>query len=126
MLTICKFFLRPHLDHGDVIYDSAFNESFQNKLEFFQRNAALAITGAIRGPQEKLYQELGLYIKITAMVPKIVLLFQTKKKSKHPSYIFVMIPKILSTRTTGKYNNILLFNVKHKYFRNYFFIIHCY
>ena len=31
-----------------------------------------------------------------------------------------MIPKILSTRTTGKYNNIPLSNVKHEYFRNYF------
>ena len=29
--TIYKSFLRPHLDYGDVIYDRAFNESFQNK-----------------------------------------------------------------------------------------------
>ena len=61
MLIICKFFLRPHLDYGDVIYDRAFNESFQNKVEFVQYNAALAITGAIRGSSmEKLYQEIGL------------------------------------------------------------------
>ena len=51
---------------GDVIYDRAFNESFQNKLEFVQYNTALAITGAIRGSsREKFYQEL----------PKIVLVF---------------------------------------------------
>ena len=31
-----------------------------------------------------------------------------------------MIPKVLSTRTTRNYNNIPSFNVKHKYFRNYF------
>ena len=61
LLTIYKFFLRLHLDYGDVIYDRAFNESFQNKLESVQYNAALAITGAIRGSsREKLYQELGL------------------------------------------------------------------
>ena len=61
LLTIYKSFLRPHLDYGDVIYDRAFNESFQNKLESVQYNAALAITGAIRGSsREKLYQELGL------------------------------------------------------------------
>ena len=60
-LTIYKSFLRPHLDYGDVIYDRAFNESFQNKLESVPYNAALAITGAIRGSsREKLYQELGL------------------------------------------------------------------
>ena len=29
LLTIYKSFLRPHLDYGDVIYDRAFNESFQ-------------------------------------------------------------------------------------------------
>ena len=61
LLTIYKSFVRPHLDYGDVIYDCAFNESFQNKLESVQYNAALVITGAIRGSsREKLYQELGL------------------------------------------------------------------
>ena len=33
-----------------------------------------------------------------------------------------MIPKVLSTRTTRNYNNIPLFNVKHEYFRNSFFL----
>ena len=49
LLTIYKPCLRPHLTYGDNIYDRAFNESFQNKLESLQYNAALAITGAIRG-----------------------------------------------------------------------------
>ena len=31
LLAIYKFFLRSHLDYGDVIYDRAFDESFQNK-----------------------------------------------------------------------------------------------
>ena len=39
LLTIYKSFLRPHLDYGDVIYDHALNESFQNKLEPVQYNA---------------------------------------------------------------------------------------
>ena len=60
LLTIYKYFLRPHLDYADVIYDRAFNESFQNKLESVQYNAKLAITGAIRdSSRENLYQELG-------------------------------------------------------------------
>ena len=58
LLTIYKSFLRPHFDYGDAIYDRAFNESFQNKLESVQYNAALAITGANSGSsREKLYQE---------------------------------------------------------------------
>ena len=33
--TICKPFLRPHLDYGDVIYDQPSNESFTLKIEKF-------------------------------------------------------------------------------------------
>ena len=57
LLTIYKLFVRPHLDYGDVIYDQHYNNSFHQKLESIQYNAALAITGAIRGSsRERLYQ----------------------------------------------------------------------
>ena len=49
LLQIYKFFVRLHLDYGDIIYDKAFIGYFQKKLESIQYNAALAITGAIRG-----------------------------------------------------------------------------
>ena len=61
LLTIYKAFIRPHLDHGDTIYDQAYNDSFHQKLESIQYNATFATTGAIKGTfSEKLYQELGL------------------------------------------------------------------
>ena len=61
LLTICKSFIRLHLDYGDVIYDQHYNNSFHQKLESVQYNAALAMTGAARGSsREKLCQELGL------------------------------------------------------------------
>ena len=61
LLTIYKSFVRPHLDYGDVIYDQPNNSRLSDKIESVQYNAALAITGAIRGTsKEKLYQELGL------------------------------------------------------------------
>ena len=61
LLTIYKRFVRTHLDYGDIIYDQAFNNSFHRKTQSLQYNAALAITGAIRGTsREKNYQELGL------------------------------------------------------------------
>ena len=61
LLTIYKSFIRPHLDYGDIIYDQAYNASFHQKLDSIQYNAALAITGAIRGTsKEELYDELGL------------------------------------------------------------------
>ena len=39
----------PYLDHGDVIYDQAYKFAFHQKLESFQYNTFLAITGTIRG-----------------------------------------------------------------------------
>ena len=61
LLTIYKSIIRPHLDYGDVVYEQPHNETFCSKLESVQYNAALAITGAIRGTsQTKLYVELGL------------------------------------------------------------------
>ena len=93
MLTIYKSFPRSHLDYGDAIYDHAFNESFQNKLESVQCNAALAITGAIRGSsREKFYEELGLEpLKSRRWYRKLGLFFKLKR-NKHPSYLFDMIP----------------------------------
>ena len=58
LLTIFKSFVRPHLDYGDFIYDPSYN-IFHQKMKSIQYNAALAVTGAIRGSsREKLYEEL--------------------------------------------------------------------
>ena len=52
--------MRPHLDYGDIIYDKQNQESLHQKIERLQYNAALAITGAIKGTyQSKLYSNLG-------------------------------------------------------------------
>ena len=48
------------MDYRDIIYDQAYSASFQRNLELIQYNAALVITGAIRGTsKEKLCQEVG-------------------------------------------------------------------
>ena len=61
LITIYKLFIRPHLDYGDIIYHRVFNKSFHKNLESIQYNAAIAITGAIRGTSSgELFQELGL------------------------------------------------------------------
>ena len=49
LLTIYKLFIRSLLDYADVIYDQPSNASFSKKIESVQYNAALAITGAIKG-----------------------------------------------------------------------------
>ena len=56
-----KSFVSLCLDYGDVLYDQPNNEYLCQKIESVQYNAALAITGAIKGTsQMKVYNELGL------------------------------------------------------------------
>ena len=123
LLTIYKSFIRPHLDYGDVIYDQHYNNSFHQKLESIQYNAALAITGAIRGSsREKLYQELGLEsLKQRRWFRKLCYFFKITK-NQSPKYL---LDKITTTRTEyrtrNNIDNILRFNVKHTFFKNSFF-----
>ena len=61
LITIYQSFLRPYLHYGDVIFDKAYNNSFQQRLESRQYKVSLVITKAIKGSStERLYQELGL------------------------------------------------------------------
>ena len=61
LLTIYKSCVRPNLEYADLIYDKPLNQSFKKKIELVQYNAALIITGAIKGTcRDKMYQEVGL------------------------------------------------------------------
>ena len=53
LVTLYKTFIRPHLDYPDIIYDKPINMSMYNNIESLQYNAALAITGLIRGSSKK-------------------------------------------------------------------------
>ena len=56
LLTIYKSFMRPHLDHGNIIDDRPSDATFSSKIDSAQFNVAFAITGVIRGSApEKLY-----------------------------------------------------------------------
>ena len=61
LITNYKSFVRPHIDYGDTIYDQLNNEHFSNMIEIVPFNAAVAITGAIKGTsQQNICNELGL------------------------------------------------------------------
>ena len=65
LLTICKTFIRPHLDYDDILYDKPSNDNFQNRMEKVEYRACLAITGGIQGTsRERLYDELGLHLLV--------------------------------------------------------------
>ena len=60
LVTIYKFFVRPHLDFEHILHDQTFNNSFHENLKLIQYNTALEITDAIRSSSgEKLCQEMG-------------------------------------------------------------------
>ena len=61
LLWICKSYVRPNLDHSDIIFDKPNHESFKYRIENIQYKASVAITGAIQGTsRERLYRDLGL------------------------------------------------------------------
>ena len=49
LITICKSFVRTHLDYGDIIYGQPNKEYLNQKIERMQYNTTLAITGATIG-----------------------------------------------------------------------------
>ena len=104
LLTIYKSFVRPHLDYSNIIYDQPQNESFCNKLENIQYNAAWAITGAFRGTSKvKLYEELGLeFLKIRRWFRRLCTLYKIKTY-KIPPYLAQLLPSgTRSYNTTQK------------------------
>ena len=49
LVITCKALTRTHIDYGDIIYDQTYNDTFHQKMELKQYNAALATTGAVTG-----------------------------------------------------------------------------
>ena len=126
LITIFKSFVSPHLDYSDVIYDQSFNNTFHQKMESVQYNAALAVTGAIRGSsREKLYQELGLESLHQWRWYRKLCYFLKLIKNKFPKYLFNNIPTVRSTYRSRNFDNIPQFNVRHTFFQKFILPIHC-
>ena len=124
LVTINEAFIRPHLDYGDIIYDQAYKESFHQKLESIQYNAALAITGAIVGTyRERLYQELGLESLQKRLWFRNLSYFFKILKDQSPDYLSKILPNIRGAYNTRNADYIPCFNTKQNFFRNSFFPI---
>ena len=115
---MCKAFVRPHLDYGDIIYDQAHNALFHQKLESLQYKA---ITGPIRGSsREKLYQELGFESLQHRRWYRKLCSFCKVFKNNSPCYLFNIIPIRSPACSTGNQVNIPLFKTNHNFFKNSF------
>ena len=126
LITIYKLFARPHLDYGDIIYDPTFNESFHQRIESIQYNAAIAITGAIKGTSsERFYQELGLESlrsRSRRWLRKLCLFYKIYK-NKSPSYLYDLIPHRVNfySARSSQIDNISNIKTSSNFFRNSFF-----
>ena len=93
LITIYKSFVRPHIDYGDIIYDQPNNEHFCNMIERVQYNAALTITGGIKGTcQQKIYNELGLGSLHFRRWFRRLCAFYKIKITQLLSYLYKLIP----------------------------------
>ena len=81
---------------------------FAKKLESVPYNAALAITGAIKGnSQEKLYKELALEsLKQRRKLRQSLCTFYKLKTTGLPSYLFRVIPNTVHPDRTRTMDNI--------------------
>ena len=92
-------------------------------METIQYNAALAMTGAIRGYcREKLYQELGLETLQQRRWYKKLCCFYKVLKSQSPKYLFSIIRKHNMSHRTRQCKKIPAINMKHDFFKNSFFL----
>ena len=122
LITIYKSFIRPHLDYCDVIYDQPNNESFCTKIERIQYNAALAITGAIRGTSQiKLYKELGLEsLRFRRWFRQLCTFFKIKIHGK-PEYLLNKIPSSQIHYNSSNADQVETYYCKRDIFKNSFF-----
>ena len=121
LLNVYKAFVRPHLDYCDIIYhrpclDSLFqnnvspisynpNMLFTDKIESVQYNAALAITGCIRGTsKEKIYNELGIESLYNRRTFHRLLYLYKIKNDLLPRYLKDEIPNSVVNRFNTRHH----------------------
>ena len=105
-----------------IIYDRLNNLNLCDKIETCQYNAALAITGAIRGSsKERLYPELGFeYLSSRKYVRKLCT-FCKIVRNKSPGYLYKYILTSDRAYLTRNSNNIKKIFCRSEYFFNSFF-----
>ena len=122
LLTISKSFIKPHLDNSDIVYNQCTNYSFCKKLESVQYNAALAITGTIKGTsQVKLYKEVGLELLKLRRKLRCLCTFYKIKIPGLPSYQFSLIPNTVCSYQTRTMDNVIKYQCRTEAFRSSFF-----
>ena len=115
--------VRPHLDYGDILYDNPGNSTFIEQIESIQYNAALAITGCIRGTsREKLYSELGLESLSDSRYCRRMLLFYKILNGHAPAYLNQYLPnQFVTNYPVRSHQPVRNYAIRTERFQNSFF-----
>ena len=103
------------------MYEEAYNASFHHKLDVFQYNACLAITGSIRDTSKlKLYQELGLEsLQRRRCFRKSCFTYKIYENNQS-IYLSNIVPQRTFAFNTRNVDKVTLFKIKHNFFKNIF------
>ena len=124
ILTIYKAFIRPYLDYADIIYERPDNESFKDWFKKVQYNAALAITGGIRGiSRKRFYSELGLESLAEDSIRKMTFFYKSVKNLALKYLQSYLLPQALNQYSTrsAKKNLLTALLLRTLSFSNMFF-----
>ena len=105
-----------------MIFEQASNKSFHEKLENFQYNASLAITGAIRGTSKEIFdQELGFeFLQHRRWFRKLCTFYKIFK-NQSPRYLYELLPIKTFPHDTRLSINLPLFHIRHNFSKIRFF-----
>ena len=96
--------------------------NISNKIEILQYNAALAITGAIRGSsKDKLFQELGFEHLSSRRWLRKLCLFYKIVVNKSPNYLYNYVSTVNQSYQTRSGDKFLHMCCWTEYFANFFF-----
>ena len=104
------------------MYDKSINKTFTNKIEKAQYDAALAITGTIRGTsREKLYAEVGIEsLKFRRWFKKLACFYKIQSTGL-PKYSLRLVPTNNHSYTLRKPLNIPHYYCRTDIFQKSFF-----
>ena len=122
--NIYKLYVRPHLDYGDIVFDTAdltqteifsfknTNDKISIEIETIQYQAARIVTGAWKGSSTmKLYNILGWEsMKNRRVMRKLSLIFETLK-DKSPRYLYKIFEDQKCTNELRSTDRLMLRNI---------------
>ena len=122
LLTFSKRLWYTLVTNFESLFIETFSITFSNKIESVQYNAALSITGAIRGTsRKKLYQELGLEsLRDRRWYRRLVYFFNIVNRNS-PAYLNNLLPTRQYSYNIDRSNLFSLYSVNSDYFKNSFF-----